>query len=50
MRDHLTLAWIVAVWFIVGAVCSLGSQRSRKAERRARAQAEAMAGKAEPMG
>ena len=51
MREHLGLAAVVVAWIILGAVLSLGSRRTRKHERRARAQADAMdARRAEPMG
>ena len=51
MRDHLGLVLVAVAWFIIGAVLSLGSRRTRKHERRARAQADVMdARRAEPMG
>ena len=51
MRDHLGLLAVSVAWFIIGAVLSLGSRRTRQHERRARTQADAMdARRAEPMG
>jgi hypothetical protein len=29
MHDHLALLWLVLVWFVIGAVCSYGSHRTR---------------------
>lgn len=50
MPDHLGLLAVSVAWFIIGAVLSLGSRRTRKHERRARTQADVMDRRAEPMG
>jgi hypothetical protein len=31
--DHLALLWLVLVWFVIGAVCSYGSHRTRAGAR-----------------